>query len=132
MENITYGAMPGVVTPAGAPGACNTEAFDSNTLNHSHFATDGSQRKTNMLTHTFTSTPAPAPVKAAILAALTARYDSPNLFSYRMPPIRRDKRIHSIHETMCGDFLVYMETKTVYCKNLNAVMAFAQKLGMSK
>jgi hypothetical protein len=132
MEKNINGAMPGAVTPTGGPGAGNTEAFDSNTFSNMYFATDGSQRNGTMLTHTFTSTPAPAPDKAANLAALTARYDSPNLFSYQLLPTRRDKRIHSIHETMCGDFLVYMKTKTVYCNDLNEVQAFAQKLGMSK
>lgn len=133
MKNNLYGAMPGVSTPIEkAPGAINTEGLTTDLSNNLNFATDGSQRKANMLTNTLTAIPAPAPDKTAILTALTVRYDSASLFSSQTLPPRLNKHIQSIHETMCGDFLVYLETKTVYCKDLNAVLALAHKSGRSK
>jgi hypothetical protein len=39
---------------------------------------------------------------------------------------------HEIHEMECGDFLVYSDSVTCYCRNFNAVQAFAHRLAVNK
>lgn len=44
MKNSIHGAMPGVVTPAGAPSDCNTKAFDTNTNDQPFPASDAAEQ----------------------------------------------------------------------------------------
>ena len=74
----------------------------------------------------------PSPDKATILAALTKLIDPPDVFGFRSLPTKKRQHIHAITDLGLGDFLVYTNKKTVYCKDLEAVQAFAQKLGATK
>jgi hypothetical protein len=114
MYHIPHGAMPGAFTPIEkAPGALNTEGLTTDSINDMNFATDNTQRQ-------------------AILTALTKLIDPPYVFGFRPLPTKNRQRLHAIHDLGLGDFLVYTNKKTVYCKDLQAVQAFAQKLGATK
>lgn len=111
--------------PKKAAGASNSNGLHTDT-NGTNFPTDGTPSKA------ITSPQVPTPNKAVTLATLTMRIDPVEVFWLRAKTPKRRKRIQAIHETMLGDFLVRTNDRTVYCKDLEAVQAFAQKLRMSK
>ncbi len=76
--------------------------------------------------------PTPTPDKAAILAALTKLINPPDLFGFRSQTTKKRPHIQAIQNLGLGDFHVYTNNKPVYCKDLEAVQAFAKKLGVTK
>lgn len=77
MNHITNGAMPGVVTSAGAPGAYDTDVPTTDTTNNLNIANDGIPMKAPMQP----PVPTPSPTRAAILAVLTKLIHTPDVFS---------------------------------------------------
>ena len=86
MNQITYGAMPGAATPIEkAPGACDTEGFDTDTLS-ADFPTLGTPSKAVV------PPLAPSPDKTAILAALAVLFDPADVVELRALTTKGRKR----------------------------------------
>lgn len=129
MNHITHGAKPGMATSIEkAPGAINTKGLTTDPTDNLNFATNGTQKKARMQQ----PVPTPTPDKAAILAALTKLINPPALFGFGSLTTKKRPHIQAIRDLGLGDFHVYTNNKTVYCKDLEAVQAFAQKLGLTK
>ncbi len=75
---------------------------------------------------------APSTNKAEILTALELLFDPADVYEFRPMPTKKRQRIHDITDLGLGDFLVYTNNESVYCKDLEAVKAFAQKLRVTK
>ncbi len=71
---------------------------------------------------------APSPNKAEILAALELLFDPADVYEFRSLTSTKRPHIQAIHDLGLGDFHVYTNNKPVYCKDLQAVQAFARKL----
>lgn len=108
-----------------AAGASNPNGLHTNT-NKLNFCTDGTPCKA--LAHPSVSNPD----KTAVLAALAVPSKPVDEATLRALTSKAMKKIYEIHEMMCGDFLVYTENHTVYCKDLQAVQALVRKLGVTK
>jgi hypothetical protein len=102
---------------------------DTNSVNS---PTDGASNQAHECMAVLAPSIPPSPDKVAILAALMMPIAPAYAFGLRAPAAKPRKRIHSIHEMVLGNFLVSTGDKQVYCADLEAVQAFAKKLGVTK
>lgn len=120
MNHITNGAMPGVVTSAGAPGAYDTDVPTTDTTTRLNFATYGTSMKASMQppvpTHAFD--------KAAIRASLTLLIDLLNVYSVQ--PLSTTKSANGRYSEIITN-IKELKNQPALAKLLLVLMANQQK-----